>query len=96
MPTDQRTFGDVGTKLLFENERIRVWEMRLAPGERSQLHEHHHDEGGDEAVLGGKGPLGLPVGREEGAAAGRYDGLLVAGLPQDLGHRPRRADGATM
>jgi beta-alanine degradation protein BauB len=39
----ERTFGGVGTKMLFENERIRVWEMRLAPGERSELHEHHHD-----------------------------------------------------
>jgi hypothetical protein len=43
MTTDQRTFGGVGTKMLFENERIRVWEMRLAPGETSDLHEHHHD-----------------------------------------------------
>ena len=43
MTTDQRTFGDIGTRMLFENDRIRVWEMRLAPGETSALHEHHHD-----------------------------------------------------
>ena len=43
MATDQRTFGDIATKMLYENDRIRVWEMRLDPGEQSELHEHHHD-----------------------------------------------------
>ena len=32
--------GDVATKLLFENERVKVWEMDLAPGESSAFHEH--------------------------------------------------------
>jgi len=35
--------GGVGTKVLFENDRIKVWEMRLAPGEHGELHEHRHD-----------------------------------------------------
>lgn len=26
--------GNVGTKLLLENDRVRVWEIRLAPGGR--------------------------------------------------------------
>jgi hypothetical protein len=30
----------VGTKLLFENDRVRVWEMRLKPGESSERHTH--------------------------------------------------------
>lgn len=30
----------VGTKLLFENEAIRVWELRLGPGERVPFHCH--------------------------------------------------------
>ena len=34
---------DVGTKVLFENDRIKVWEMRLAPGEEGGLHEHVND-----------------------------------------------------
>ena len=41
--TDGRTFGDIGTRLLFENDRVRVWEMRLEPGERSALHRHDND-----------------------------------------------------
>ena len=32
--------GDVANRLLFENEVVRVWEMDLAPGERSDRHRH--------------------------------------------------------
>ena len=31
---------DVGTTLWFENERIRVWEVLLQPGERGPFHSH--------------------------------------------------------
>ena len=31
---------DVGTRLWFENDRIRVWEVRLKPGERCPFHTH--------------------------------------------------------
>ena len=36
-------FGPGGGTLLFENDRVRIWEMRLAPGERSRLHTHDRD-----------------------------------------------------
>jgi len=39
----ERTLGGVGTKVLFENEYCRVWEMDLAPGEASDVHRHDHD-----------------------------------------------------
>jgi hypothetical protein len=39
----QDASSKVGTKLLFENDRVRVWEMKLAPGESSQRHVHHDD-----------------------------------------------------
>jgi beta-alanine degradation protein BauB len=35
-----RKLGDVATRMLFENDRVRVWEMDLAPGESSDVHEH--------------------------------------------------------
>ncbi|MCY4194192.1 MAG: hypothetical protein OXF04_07850 [bacterium] len=41
--TETRVFGDVATKLVMENDRVRIWEMRLAPGERSDLHRHDCD-----------------------------------------------------
>ena len=31
---------DVGTKIIFENHKIRIWEVRLAPGERGPFHTH--------------------------------------------------------
>ncbi len=30
----------VATKLLMENDKVRIWEMRLQPGERGELHKH--------------------------------------------------------
>ncbi|HKX75058.1 MAG TPA: cupin domain-containing protein [Acidimicrobiia bacterium] len=33
---------DLGTSLWFENDRIRVWEVRLEPGERGAFHIHDH------------------------------------------------------
>ena len=40
MSTDDRPLGNVANRLLFENELVRVWEMQLAPGERSDRHRH--------------------------------------------------------
>jgi len=34
---------NVGTTLLFENERLRVWELLLVPGETCASHRHLHD-----------------------------------------------------
>ncbi len=33
---------EVGTSRWFENERVRVWEVRLEPGERGPFHAHTH------------------------------------------------------
>jgi len=38
-----KELGDVGTKLLFENDAVKVWEMVLAPGEASDLHRHDYE-----------------------------------------------------
>ena len=38
-----RVLGDVATRVLFENERVRIWELDLAPGERSATHRHALD-----------------------------------------------------
>jgi hypothetical protein len=35
--------GDVGTKLIFENDRVKVWELTLQPGEALGPHTHAHD-----------------------------------------------------
>lgn len=33
----------VGTRLMFENERVKVWDLSLAPGEAVGKHIHRHD-----------------------------------------------------
>jgi hypothetical protein len=39
----ERKLGDVGSKVVFEDERVRVWVLSLAPGERSAIHCHDLD-----------------------------------------------------
>ena len=33
---------DVGQRIVLENEYVRVWEIRLEPGETIDFHIHHH------------------------------------------------------
>jgi beta-alanine degradation protein BauB len=33
---------DIGQEILFENEHVRVWEVRLEPGEVQEWHQHDH------------------------------------------------------
>jgi len=68
MTQDNRPLGDVANKLLFENALVRVWEMNLAPGERSDRHRHEHPyllcvlEGSKlDAEIEGSGHVELPV-----------------------------------
>ena len=39
----ERELGGVGTKVIFEDHRVRVWVLSLGPGERSAIHRHDHD-----------------------------------------------------
>ena len=38
-----RELGDIASKLLFENDRVRIWEMRLEPGAKGPVHKHDLD-----------------------------------------------------
>jgi predicted metal-dependent enzyme (double-stranded beta helix superfamily) len=39
----ERELGAVGTRVVFENDRVRVWKVRLAPGEQGPVHRHDLD-----------------------------------------------------
>ena len=41
--SDDRVFGDIGTKVVYEDDTVRVWRLRLAPGEESPIHRHTLD-----------------------------------------------------
>jgi len=35
--------GGVASRVLFEDDNVRIWDMTLEPGEASALHTHEHD-----------------------------------------------------
>ncbi len=35
--------GNVANHVLFEDDNVRIWEMKLEPGEHSDLHHHEHE-----------------------------------------------------
>ena len=37
------SIGGVGTTLLFEDDKVKIWHMILEPGEASDLHHHEYD-----------------------------------------------------
>ena len=40
---ETRELADIASKLLFENDRVRIWEMRLPAGETGPVHQHELD-----------------------------------------------------
>ena len=40
---EERELGGVGTSVIFENDRVRIWELRLEAGEDSAVHRHELD-----------------------------------------------------
>ena len=35
--------GDIGNRILHEDDNVRIWDVDIAPGEDSDIHEHKHD-----------------------------------------------------
>jgi hypothetical protein len=65
------TLGEIGHRIVLENEHVRVWEVRLAPGETIDFHIHYHPYlivslGGGaneiETIFGQKIPVEEPLG----------------------------------
>lgn len=40
---EKKPSSNIGTKVLFENDKIRVWDFQLEPGQSTELHRHLHD-----------------------------------------------------
>ena len=39
----KRVLGDIGTTVVYEDDSVRVWRLKLAPGEQSPIHRHELD-----------------------------------------------------
>jgi beta-alanine degradation protein BauB len=38
-----QAYGDIATEVIFENDRVRIWKLSLAPGEETAVHRHDLD-----------------------------------------------------
>ena len=94
MAAEDRVLGDVGTRLVWENDRVRIWELVLAPGERSAVHEHTLDYlliplAGDRIAVevepdtageyGVSGDFPVPVGKAQFVARGGIETAVNSG-----------------
>lgn len=43
MANSDQQWGNIANKFLFENDRVKVWSLDLAPGEASDWHHHEND-----------------------------------------------------
>ncbi len=74
---EERVLGGVGTKLLFENERVKVWEMRLEPGGESAVHRHELDY--LMIQIDGDRMAGVPEADSDGPYNGYIEGDIAPG-----------------
>jgi hypothetical protein len=96
MMTTQQPSHRVGTQILFENDRVRVWEMALAPGEASEFHRHVHDYlfvYVTPTLLESRWPGADPFVRSFGDGYTQYSVVGSAGLThqvRNVGNEPHR------
>ena len=73
------TLGEVGQRIVFENEHVRIWEINLDPGETIDFHVHFHPY----IVIslgGGENEIETIFG--DAKEHGRLRQLKVRGLPR--------------
>ena len=80
MQTSTRVLGNVATRVLFENDRVRIWEMDLAPGAESDVHRHDLDY----IIVQIEGDR--IAARPEPDTAGKYRDYLEAGVEPGKTH----------
>ena len=43
MPRENEPLGEIASQVLFENDRVKIWNLIVEPGEASDWHLHGHD-----------------------------------------------------
>ena len=43
MATPERQLGAIADRVVFENDRVRIWELRISPGGEGPVHRHDLD-----------------------------------------------------
>ena len=91
--------GDVATKLLHEDDQVKIWEMALAPGEQTAPHEHKHDY--ILVIIDGDRIAGVPHVKSTGDSANYIEADVAPGswykldkggieLARNIGSKPYR------
>jgi hypothetical protein len=42
-PESETEYGPIATRILYEDDQVRIWDQRLAPGEQTAPHRHDQD-----------------------------------------------------
>jgi len=74
---DSAPLGDVATSLLHEDDRVRIWELLLEPGEETAPHRHLLDH--IIVVIEGERIAGVPHPLSTGRAAEYIEADVVPG-----------------
>ena len=74
---EPRKLGDIGTRVVYEDDRVRVWQLRLAPGQDSAVHRHDLDHlliqvSGDRIAV-------IPEADSQGPYLDYFEGDVVSG-----------------
>jgi mannose-6-phosphate isomerase-like protein (cupin superfamily) len=75
MADTDRVLGDVGTAVILDNDRVKIWEMDLQPGEESD--EHRHDLDYILVILEGDRIAGISTDGRDDIEADVHPGLTV-------------------
>ena len=75
MADDGRVLGDVATRVILENDQVKIWEMDLQPGEESA--EHRHDMDYILVILEGDRIAGISTDGRDDVDAEVHPGLTV-------------------
>ncbi len=74
----ERALGPIGTNVIYEDDRVRVWRLKLAPGEDSAVHRHELDH--LLIQIGGDRIAALPEPDTAGPFTERLDADVVPGM----------------
>jgi quercetin dioxygenase-like cupin family protein len=79
----ERVLGDIGTEVIFENDRVRIWRLHLEPGQRSDVHRHDLDY--ILVLLNGDRIAAEPEPDTDGPVTERLEADVVTGATVYLG-----------
>ncbi len=73
-----QAYGDIATEVIFENDRVRIWKLSLAPGEETAVHRHDLDN--VLVMISGDRIAAVPQPETEGPYRDYLEADVVPGL----------------